>query len=454
MTSGTEKIQALPTLYARSIRRKLLLTALFLAVSAVYFAWIFGSLDAIIFCCDAVHYLERGAPASADHPYLGYRSYLNYLLSESIRELGSLISTETVADIPRATTSAGYAAGAFVIFLGSGIATIWLFSDRPQFVVIFSAVYLNPFVFACLPYPLQEGQVILLALPLIAWLLLLPPERPVLTSLIAGTLAGGVWMLKPAYALLVPIILGWAVYVIWRSHVGSRRHMLAAMALIACFTTLVLPQSAKMLQHFGTINPYPSTGILQKQLVWGWGSWRYETIYLPAQKSFQGLHSKTPFREHSQRAIEKRISAEPSTVLAVFFGHLLAAFNSDSLKFYVVGFHPSSFSSTNFAVGIMLFLGCAQIMMTWCTGRRIGNKDVLLDGIIGASMAFLPFVAVESRFAALPLALIFIRAGQVFVSSWTRRETVLLLVGALLFSVTFTILSVLMFQTTGLPWPK
>lgn len=371
--------------FGENLRIKLIILASFAAASVVYFVAIYGTIDGVAFCCDAEHYLRGGGKFAHhgmifDHQFSGYRSIHNYVLVYLIERAGL----------------GSYPVGALLLhgIIGSGLIAVY--GHREHFLPVFAAIFLNPLSMAFVPVPLQESQMILVLGPLtVAGYVHLRSGATWATPALLLALAAAAWMIKGAFLLVAIPIAVVAVWTWWRARLPVRA--LAAGAVIAA--AIIGPQVYVSWQKFETVNPYPATSVLSKQLEWGYGAWRYETDI--SRPNPRGISAKTPFAPINGAAeYFARMAAAPREIVALWFGHLVAAFDYSQIKPYIT--EPRApFSFFNMLVGAVVFLGLSQWLKDMQGGYTAANA--LVDSIMLGSIVMLPLIAVENRFSLLAL---------------------------------------------------
>ena len=242
-------------------------TICFLLINYIYFKLIFGSFDDIIFCCDATTYIKQSKSMIDDGLFyelsFGYRSYFNYLFVGIIREIGSIIGFHKGAY----NTSASYTAGALFWYALSGILCILRFAGKRKFKTVFIPFFLNPFIFSYVPYPLQEGQVALLFIPLSAWALLSYFEGKKYDVVVSTSLLIGIaWMLKVSYILIIifPLIFLF-IYILKMHKAGAHKIFISGLSIIL----ILIPLAPQLLYNFKNTNSlsiYTYSSIMGKQL--------------------------------------------------------------------------------------------------------------------------------------------------------------------------------------------
>lgn len=443
-----------------SLLLKVLLILAFTGLNWAYFKIMFGSLPDIVWCCDASSYIQQSdliaeSGLLARFEWAGYRSYFNYAAVSAVRVVGAAVGFVPDAMPATSLTSSdiSYSAGAFISFIGIGTGLILRFAGTRRFWHVFLPLCCNPLLFSYIPYPLQEGQAVLLLLPLAAWALLSHFNEQRLSTVVSVSLVIGVgWMIKSAYLLAVLPVALFLVLVILRRGMHWRNMALLTVISAVVVALPIAPQIVSSLTYFGSPLPYPNDSLLTKQLAWGWEMWRYDTYFDPEAGHFRGLRFPTPFKSGDENTFSfvEAVVQRPFAAIALAFGHVFGAFNYANPKVYSPDYILPAFSLINLMVGSIIFLGLYGSVLAWRHGvRRLEN--ILIEGLILGNAAVLPFIAVETRFSVLSLAFLSLRTGEVVSTRLSGQERALLIVGTTLFSVAFVLIGTLMFQITSIP---
>jgi hypothetical protein len=347
----------------------------------------------IAYCCDARLYIKTATAIFEngilfDHRYDGYRSVYNYLLAGTISWIGF----------------GSYPAGALCVFIIEGTTLTLILGERKGFLPVFGAFFLNPITAAFVPIPLQESQMVIVLGPLavMSYVALRKGDARCATPCLLA-FAACAWMTKGSLLLVAAPVAALAVWMAFRDRIPIVSAVGGAMIAVI----VVLPQVYIAWHKFGTLFPYPAVSILEKQMVWGYRSWRYETD-MTGEKP-RGVFFPTPFVPIKDKTeYLDRLRSSPGEVVALWIGHVVAAFDYSHLKTYVTE-KRSPFSVFNVVVGTVIFLGVAQ----WSLALRIYDRaDVFLDSVLIGSVAVLPFLAVETRFSLLAMTVLSCRTCE------------------------------------------
>lgn len=388
-------------------KRAYLLLALYIATAAYFFV-LFGSINDVVFCCDATLYVRgsellQQSGVLADTYLSGYRPISNYAFVAVTRSIG-LVFADGSSDVSSfLQQDAPFVIGSIALMLAIGTLLIVWLGEQKGFMESFCAIFLNPLVFAHVPVPLQESQMVLVLGPLVlVSYVMLRSGRTNRAALALMIFAAAAWMTKPSFILCAAATLALAVYVLAKHwNIRSSRAMFAGLMAMAL---IVFPQIYAMKERLGTFNPYPNSEVLNMQLSWGNDMWRYETHVVPAQNSAVGLAFETGFPPVEADQFINSLSQEPVKAISLFLGHIVGALDYTHLTTYIHAGSPG-FPPTNIAVGAALFLA----LILWITRileRRYGLSDLYLDILAVGAAAPLLIAAVETRFS-LPLVMAF-----------------------------------------------
>lgn len=345
--------------------------------------------------------------------------------------------------------SASYSFGAFFFYTFLIVAFICRFAGKNGFWLVFIPLFLNPILFAQVPYPLQEGQAVVLLLPLAAWVILALTNKNIgETILVASLLAGFTWMMKTSFIIMSASILVFLFLLIWRERKSLRERILVIGLALVIATIPVAPQMYSMYNRFSTLDPYPTKSFASLQLALGWGMWRYDTVYLPDQKRFAGLPFLTPFgiKDADNFDLVKEVTNAPDDAAIIAIGHVFSAFNYTNIKTYEKDFSTSTLSVWNVLVGSIIFLGLyGSIRALVYDFKNVSN--VFIDGMLYGGAAALPFLAVETRFSLMPLAFLSVRAFGLFNHRFAPHELAPLILGLVMFVAAFMFVAALSTQT-------
>lgn len=393
----------------------------------------YGSLDTIWACCDAGHYLEvadtiDGLGLTTKRIYIGYRSYLPYVLVGFVESIGSIFGR---------THYAGYALGSVILYSITSLGVLLTRYRQPSFLIVFIALCANPFILGVMPTPLQESLVVIFAFPLIA-ITLLSSDRPILQLFWAGSALGLLWMLKSSYVLIAIILFSYFIFTLF--NLKKRKKLWGALAFVVPALLFVVPQMISSLHHFQTLSLYPVNEVFNYQLDYGVIMWRYDTIFNGVSETIEGLRYNTPFQTTTFEQLSEAPFKNSGMILLLGFSHIFAAFNYQNLETYIVypeGFILDAFAYQNIIVGLIMFYGSVHAISRWAS-MKIKPADLLIDGMIIVTVAPLAILAVETRFTIIPLALLILRAGQwVQAHDWTRDSFKTVWMG-LFFAILFT----------------
>lgn len=384
---------------------KTLLFAGAVLVSVFWFLVIYGSPGNVIFCCDAASYLvgarniyEHGLTADVAFP--GYRSVIVYLLIGAIEAIGGLFIA-TPAELDGLNNiSVSYQFGALLSLAVGAVVAIAVGYGKPGFLLAFVAIYANPLMVAYAVLPLQESLFAIILAPALVILYAALRSQTWQTAFYAAAyLAGMSYMLKPSLILVSLVLMAMMLWMLLFKKVALH-HLVAAFTIIAAITA---PQLYASYQNAGTLMPYYSGNVMSSQLGWAISHWRYETVMF--DDTFAGRRFVTPFDDLSLQEVMR----SPGTLLALGIGHLVGAFDHWTLKTYVTDVSLPPFSGINVIVGAALFVALLH------TVRRLVRQtasDFVLNAILIATVCVLPFLAVETRFAFLPMLVVVVRAAE------------------------------------------
>lgn len=385
-----------------ALSQKAVLFSVFIISFFIYFFLLFGTTNLPI-CCDASLYLIGGRRLVSDgllfqNVYSGYRSVLNYGFVESVRSIGAMIATITFSSV---SDKEAYTIGAITIFVITGILLITQFGHRKEFLLFFLAVYLNPITVAMLPYPIQESQMVLLIGPtfVISGVLLATRNWP-LAIISLWVLSSLLWMVKGSLALIALPIAVLSTYLFFKD---ASRHRIPTLMGVALATVVIGPQSYVTQLKFGTLYPYPQTGVLFKQIQLGQTAWHYETVYAQNRDGsyrWQGEFSRnTNIPTETTQEYFAQIYEAPYVIVGNWVGHLYSAFNYSNPQVYIIS-QFTHISILNFALGSLFFVGF-QYRMARLASSGYDVVDFYCDSILIGAVALLPLLAVETRFSYL-----------------------------------------------------
>lgn len=394
--------------------------ALFLVLNGAYLYILFGSPGQVTSCCDARaymiganHVVESGL--LADTHLIGYRSIWNYALIRGIAGIGTAIGVPPTDRVPAVIATADYAVGAMIAYGAVAALFIGFFSRLAGFGAAFSAVFLNPIVFAHVPVPLQESQMAIIVLPLIvAAYLALKNEKSGTALVLIAALAAAAWMVKSALiTIALPATLVWAMVLFNSRRLPHAWIASAASVLIACL--IIAPQVYVAYWKLGTLYPYPNGSVFVDQLAWGHEYWKWETV-MPPEGNPKGRAWLSPFGPIAPAEYVGSMLANPLKAVELFGGHLLTAFDYTNLKVYIDNLALPPMSPNNVIVGMIIFLGLQRTLSLVGPGRyRL--HDAVIDASLFGGIVMLPLLAVETRFSLIPMTMLTVR----FLEAVTAR---------------------------------
>lgn len=417
---------------------------LFIASTAIWWFLIIGSPHRAVICCDAVSYVRASQDGFFNVSVEGYRTYLNLFLARLTTDLGLIGGKPALVKGVGYFYSPGYAWGSISIFLAAGLCLIAAFGKKKGFWLIFFPIYLNPIIVANVPYPLQEGQFLLFALPIVLFVIF--NENIFWKCCVGGFLAGAVWMIKSSYLLPSIVIIIYLIAVILKERKEYVWPVLILSVVIG-FSIPVLPQSIHRYNYAGNILPYDSDvsqGYLQKQIAWSWMTWKYATSRHAGR--FAGLWFPTTLSATGGEDAIRQAEAHPRFALTIAIGHMFSAFDFAPPIPYERGRPTFGISGWAFFSGFIIFMGTLDILRRW-VGKSGSLNDFLLDGMAASTVVVLPVIAVEARFALVAFSILSVRAV-----SYVRHEPHMkALFGPLLFASLFAFCSVLLLEIARFP---
>ena len=202
--------------------------------------------------------------------------------------------------------------------------------------------------------------------------------------LVAGLASAAAINLRPAYILLVPVVLALAVAVWWRRRDGWSR---SAPRLVACFTLLVcgfaavsLPQSLATDRHHDSWSFVPGSvaKLSSLQFTQGVLLQRYETYVGPGQPGPRMFYDDPT----GQRILEQRgdptiddareyldvVAGHPFDMAGVFARHVINGFDQRYPTPYVEAIDTGSQRWLRLAGFLLLFVALARV--AWPPARR------------------------------------------------------------------------------------
>ncbi len=430
------------------------LTGIVIIVAASVFYHQSHGLNGIVVCCDAHWYISGALSVArdgllAETPLAGYRSFFNNAFALALIFVGEAVSWWRDSHVFSAEPNLdslvqSYAIGATTLHVISGLAIAFLLRPSGIALATYLAFYINPFAWAYVPFTLQEGQIILLLGPAImvglaCW------KKPLLRSGAIGGIVGLAVVLKPSLVPLAAFValLGSAVTLRERHRLSDA--MLLIAASIAGATIIVAPEIIRSLLMFQSPWPYPRTGVLSSQLMWGVELWKYDTQVI--DHIGIGRRYTTPFAEVGMLNPGEFLLANPGAAFVLMISHVLTAFDVSDFAPYITQSTVAVVSPFNWFTYGIVFAGLAVAAKRYIHGT-FDARDVLLDGILLLSLAPLPILATETRFGLLALCILFARATMWKSVPWRSSEAILVAIGLAMF-LPVALLATALINATG-----
>jgi hypothetical protein len=301
-----------------------------------------------------------------------------------------------------------------LFFLRNALVRVWPLTGR----IVFCGLLANFYVLIYTPETLTESlSITLLVFAAGCWVQLhRPAAHP--WPLIAGSLAVGyAMMVRPGSAFMVVTWLMGLVIIAARKRPGVARVAASAVAVAIAVVLPALPQLANNIAFFGkpTALVYEDLGMMQQ--VWGIQNLKYATgmppvprgaIYYPNPlQNGTTIDPTSPWRwyvEHPGRGL---------LTLAI---HVFNLTDQDLLFTYSRDLDPWYRVPLGIVNHAAVALGLIGLVML---GRRVAAKgdSAAIDGyllllvLLGANLAMYAWTAVEMRFGAVLLLLLFPLAG-------------------------------------------
>jgi hypothetical protein len=229
---------------------------------------------------------------------------------------------------------------------------------------------------------------------------------------LAGLAAGYAVDVRPAYVLLLPLILVVFAWSWWRERsrvpAGLARRALCVVALVAGMVIVSVPQSLYEHRASGSYSPLPGgTELSGLQYSAGLKMQRFETYVagpLPAMEYMEpstwSIRTELPDgRVSGTKQYLEIVAHHPLTMAGLFLRHIVNGFDQRYTTPYVEHLEPPARKLLRLAGFLLVFL--ALFRAIWRRGRRsLGESRWRYPLTLAACCATVPASAVETRFMA------------------------------------------------------
>ncbi len=413
------------------------------ALQGAFLLWL--ALDAV-FCCDALYYLHVGQGMLAEgllyeHHFEGYRSYLVPIMVASLDALPLPAASASGSSYP-------LAAGLVFWLISLGCSLLILRQESLGRYLVFALPTLfNPFVLAHIPAPLQESAFVLLCVPLLVLLVAVKrssANRTLGLALLIFTLA---YVIRGSFVwLLAPLAL-FVLFEAIRSGTRWQQARLAPLLLVGLLATvpLLAPQSWTMYQKFSSIDPYPSTAVMDFQIEMGVANLKYGTLAIGDQ--WTGMWYRSPFAE---LPVEERTLGfyfrHPGPGLLMMGSHVWSGLHYDVLTTYVRVEELRIASPWLVLSSLIVAFGIVGLIQGW-RSRVEPELDLLLTLMVLLSCAYTAFIATEARFGLIGFIALSIAAARPMAWPAGRRAMLDVAPLALIYALACLLFNGLLLQT-------
>ncbi len=312
-----------------------------------------------------------------------------------------------------------------VFFLRGALIRVWPLAGR----IVFCGLLANYYVLIYAPETLTESlSITLLVFAAGCWVVAYRRSTNPL-PLIAGSLAVGyAMMVRPGSAFMVVTWIIGLLIIAARKRPGVMRVMVNT-ALVAIFLTLpALPQLANNIAYFNKRTPLVTADLGIMQQVWGIQNIKYATGMPPVPRGAIYYHSpfwlgtnvdmKSPWRWYVDY---------PGRGLLTLAIHTFNLTDQDLLFTYSRDLHPwyrVPLGVVNHGVVALGVIGLVLLGRRVVAQREAEAIDgyVLVLALFGANLAMYAWTAVEMRFGAVLLLLLFPLAGYAALRLWSGRN--------------------------------
>jgi hypothetical protein len=348
-------------------------------------------------CCDADYYPRTGRALLSEgllYPdkFAGYRSYFVPLLFGGLQSiplaLGSAIDPARFLHYALCLIYS-------LVSLATCRHILRTYGWRSCWLNAFP-VFFNPLVLYLVPLPLQESVIAILVLPLLVLLLTSSSGLPRRIAL-AVLLCSVAYLIRESMLwLCIPCAIAvFAGY--WRAGAVRERRSWTP-CVLACIAALVLfaPQIYIARAKFHAFTPYPSAGVVEKQILWGVEMFKYESVLTTT-----GAYGKKYFTPFATIPKDRTTLAFYSSTWPA--GPLLAMTHA------WVGLHPWSFRTYleenevgPFGLPLILSAAAVFLALLYFTDFVARSHErpamAFLFALVLMSCAYTAFAAVETRF--------------------------------------------------------